>query len=380
MHHTILTTMIFALTAGLASGCRGPSAEDCSGDAAVGGAETDDGSDEATPYLDVVAEIDLSSNDTYGQIVWYDAGKAFAVSFPGAMDGAGRVSLLSATGETLASLTGPATSTGLGATLAVVDDLLVSGATDGTVYAWSMETGDSGQVDDLAVASLTGASAAPAVAQVGDELWIADSGSGSLYAVDLADLRDLDLGTLTPMSRPCGDVSGCGISMVAAPNDSGALLGLTGGYAQHVNAHGQPDWYAAGGFVLAGGVPDAPAGETSVSMDSEGFLVGGYRDGPALPPSGRWIAADGYEADDVEPYLTAATTGILDGVEYRAVSMTDTLWRIGVDPESGDGLLTGDAGDAPCAMPFIANNGWAKIAVICSGETAATIYEIGWKS
>lgn len=350
--------------------------------------DTDTGQEGETSdaYISATVAVTLEGSG-FGPVAWYDAGHAFVVSDPD-VSLTGAVSLVDPSGVVLSRVTGPSVGTALGSTLAVVGDLIVSGTATGTVYGWAPENGDDLSVDEIATVALSGAGAASTVTTVGDAVWImdpADAGA-ALYSVPLDTFLSgvsggLDDQTLIAQD-PCGvGIPSCGLTMAPDPTGNGVLLGLSGGYAQHVEADGTSDWYLAGRFVRSGTVPQPQGGVSGVFTVGERFLSAGYLDGPNVTPSARWLEPEGEivdEAHDPYPGVFSVAEGVLDGVPYRVYGIGGGVAALAVEPDEGQTSLTFLNGGEAC-RPHVTTDGGSKVMVVCDGETYGAIVDLAWE-
>lgn len=353
---------------------------------------SDTGEEVDGPHISVTVSTELSADSAFGNVVWYDPEEAFALGFPSedapARPGAGAVLLVDRSGAALARTTGPDAGAALGTTISVIDDLLVSGTADGGLYGWAPESGDNVSVEDVATITLTGARAAPSVAPVGDMVWIADPGpdGSAIYAVDAETFVsgiEESMSDLTLIAQdPCGvGIPSCGLTMASDPTGDGALLGLSGGYAQHVEADGTSDWYLAGRFVSDPTVPPPPDGVTSTYTIGDRFIVTGYLDGPNVLPSARWILPTGkIDEGTLDPYqgVFSVAVGVLDGVPYRVFGIGDGRAAVAVEPDEGETSLVFFDGGETC-HPRVATDGGSKLLLVCEGETYGVIADLAWE-
>lgn len=357
--------------------------------------DTDTGQEgEAEPdeaFITATVAVRLEGS-TFGAVAWYDAGQAFAISSPDedapARRGAGTVSLVDTSGVVQSRVTGPSAGAGLGSTLTVVDDLIVSGTASGSVYGWVPEDVADVAVEEIATVALTGAGAAPSVAPVGDAVWIVDPSDdgAALYAVTsdtfLSGVSGA-LGDQTVISQaPCGyGIPSCGLTMAPDPTGNGVLLGLSGGYAQHVEADGTSDWYLAGRFVRRDAIPTPPPGVSSVFAVGDRFVSAGYLDGPEVMASARWLLPKG-EIDDgaLDPYpgVFSVAVGVLDGVPYRVYGIGDGSGAVAFEPDDGQTSPT-FLGIGDDCQPRVATDGGSKVLIVCEGETYGVIVDLAWE-
>lgn len=307
---------------------------------------------------------EATSPTAFADVVYYPPAKSFALS-----DAAGSVFLLSEAGFT-STVTGP---DGFGDVLMVVDDLMVTGADNGTLYGWQQLEGDEENIDDVASIVVTGAVGKPTAAKVGDDIWLSDPASGvhRFQGDIMGDIEDLD----TVASAPCGaEIVTCGLTMAGDPTGNGALLGLSSGYAQHLNSAGEADWHLAGSFIVDSAIPTPPAGVSRVYTIGERFFVAGYLDGPEIEPSGRWILPEGdIDPDtDIDPYRGAvsAAQGSLDGETVRVYGISPGL--IYVEHEGGEPILSFIPEMALCE-PAVAIDDQGVVTVVCKGQNRGYI-------